>query len=232
MNRPGKITTLLVLLSYINSGFAVQQKTVNDRDMITISVSSKDPNIITAANDRITKYKYAAVKGVAKASFDSKDGILNINPTGVFNDKPFSMIVFTEKGYRYTLLLVPKKIPAQDIILNNERSIAFEKTVIADNSAKIANLVKAMIKDDEITGYKKQTIEADVDENKQDLNHVVNYVGNEFTGEIAIYTNLTNANVTLQEQAFYGDKVMAVAISDTNLKPSEITKVYRVVKNG
>ena len=229
MNNTSKII-MLSLLTLTNAAFAGQQKDVKDRDMVTLTLSSKDPNIVALINDRINKY--TAVKGVATASIDTKDGFLNVKPAGIFNDRPFSMIIFTEKGYRYTLLLVPKKIPAQDIVLNNEQILTVNKNPLALYSAKIANLVKAMIKDGKIKDYKKEIIEQDISTNQQELISVVNYVGNDLKGEILVYKNLSSNDKSLREQAFYGTNVIAVAISNKDLKPFEITKIYRVVKNG
>ena len=87
--------------------------------------------------------------------------------------------------------------------------------------------------DDIIPVHKeKEIIEQDISTNQQELISVVNYVGNDLKGEILVYKNLSSNDKSLREQAFYGTNVIAVAISNKDLKPFEITKIYRVVKNG
>ena len=229
---------------------AGQEKNVKNRELVTVTLSSKDPNIIEVTDDRIKQY--SVVKGVITASIDSQSGILNIKPAGMYNDKPFSMIIFTEKGYRYTLLFVPKKVPAQDIVLNNMQlnvvnNVAINKS--PDYSTKIASLIKAMLKNENIAGYKIQTIAGN---EKVKVDSVINdslitnkglniaaslklqseYVGDDYKGEVATFKNLTNIDLTLKEEDFYSSNVVAVALSSYKLKPQDAIKVYRVVRHG
>lgn len=207
---------------------ASQQKSVSHMQTVSIDLSIKDPNIISVKNDRIKQY--AAVKGAAVASIDSDSGILNIKPTAMFYEKPFSMIVFTEKNMRYTLISNPRSIPAQDIVLENKKIVEGSNESIAGYEAKISNLIKAMIHNNELSGYKK--LNTDAKTNKENLRIVTKYSGDDYIGEVLTYVNKKEKNIRLTEDGFYDPKVLAISLSSNSLRPGEMVKVYRVVKNG
>lgn len=212
------------------TSFAAQYKDVTHMQTLTVDLSIKDPNVISLKNDRIKQY--SAVKGMITASIDQDSGILSLKPTVMHYDKPFSMIVFTEKGYRYTLISNPKNIPAQDIVLNNNEMINIDSSgkVSNNHTMQIVNLVKAMINDGSLDGYRKQAIYQETNDDNTVL--ISKYIGNRLTGEILLTKNTTEKDRDVKEENYYSQKVLAVSLSKSTIKPNNEIKVYRVVKNG
>jgi type-F conjugative transfer system secretin TraK len=208
---------------------AAQYKDVNNMQTMTVDLSIKDPNIISVKNDRIKQY--SSVKGAIAASIDTESGILNLKPTIMYYEKPFSMIIFTEKGQRYTLISNPKNIPAQDIVLANNALVdqTKESNITYTYEAELANLIKAMIKQQDIDGFKKDLLNHETNEENTTLES--RYVGNKVSGEVLVFKNNKDKPQKIIEEQFYSPKVLAVSLSNALLNPNAITKVYRVVSN-
>lgn len=226
---PKKFIFILMSTLLAATTHAAQYKDVTNMQTLTVDLSIKDPNIISAKNDRIQQY--SAVKGAVTASIDSETGILNLKPTVMYYERPFSMIVFTEHGNRYTLISNPKNLPAQDIVLVNNEILNKENNINSSSyDAEISNLIKAMIKDENLSGYKREQL------NKVTTNEntilISSYSGGIMSGQIMLYTNNTDRQLKLAEEEFYAAKVLAISASNNLLNPKEVTKIYRVVKNG
>ena len=218
-----------VLLATITS-FAAQFKDVTHQQTFTVDLSIKDPNVISLNNDRIKQY--SAVKGAATASIDQDSGILSLMPTITNLNKPFSMIIFSEKGYRYTLISNPKSIPAQDIVLNNSEINNQEVANKAgsNNTAEIISLIKAMMNNDRLEGYRRQVM---LEETKDDNTALITkYIGNKLIGEVLLLKNTNEKDFTLKGEDFYSDGVFAVSLASSTVKPGHNVKVYRVVQHG
>ena len=226
MSKKPLLITLLILMPGFM--FASQIKDVNHTDTIKIDLSSIDPNIISASSDRIRRF--TALKGMVNANIDKDSGELILKPILQNESQPFSMILSTEKGKRYTLFVTPKKIPAQDIILTNNIATPISNSIESRYSVEIAELIKLMIhgRQDKAYSIKKYS---DIDE-KQELSLLQEYHGNKYKGEMFLFKNKTNKNLILSEQQFYGTNVLAISISEAKLKPNMVTKIYRVAKNG
>ncbi|MBP9777670.1 MAG: type-F conjugative transfer system secretin TraK [Rickettsiaceae bacterium] len=221
------IFILLTIFSLTTN--AAQYKDVNNMQTMTVDLSIKDPNIISVKNDRIKQY--SSVKGAMAASIDTESGILNLKPTVMYYEKPFSMIIFTEKGQRYTLISSPKNIPAQDIVLTNNTILDQSKDLNATYTyeAELANLIKAMIKQQNIEGFKKDLLNHETNEENTTLES--RYSGNKISGEVLVFKNNKDKPQKIMEEQFYSPKVLAVSLSNALLNPNDITKVYRVVSN-
>ena len=61
---------------------------------------------------------------------------------------------------------------------------------------------------------------------------IKSYMGNDFVGEVIEFKNILKNNTKLHEKEFISKGVLAVSIDKSTLKPNEITKIYRVIKNG
>lgn len=224
---------LILLCIFIASAtlFAGQSKVVKHTETVNVNLSSIDPNIITVLNDRVSRV--SVIKGVANISVDNKYGEINIKPSGGSSTKPFSMIISTEKGNRYTVIAVPKKIPAQDVVLKNPSVRAYSNN--ASNSSyikEISLLIKNMIHGRDNKDYKKENVEVKNKENSSNPRLVTIYKGDIYDGEVYEYQNDTNKDIKINEQKFYKNNVVAVSVSKGNLKPGQKTKIYKVVSHG
>lgn len=221
------IFILLTMFSLTTN--AAQYKDVNNMQTMTVNLSIKDSNVISVKNDRIKQY--ASVKGAMEANIDTESGVLNLKTKFMYYEKPFSIIIFTEKGQRYTLISNPKNIPAQDIILANNALVdqTKESNTTYTYEAELANLVKAMIKKQNMDGFKKELLNHETNEENTTLESI--YSGNKISGEVLVFKNNKDKPQKLEEEQFYASKVLAISLSNSVLNPNDITKIYRVVSN-
>lgn len=147
---------LILILSFTTITHAAVRKNVADGESVTVQLSSKDPNVISVRDDRIERF--SVVKGAVLGTLDSKHGVLTIKPSNSEAAEPFSMIVFTESGQRFTLLLLPMAIPSQDIILMPESSVAPKATAFEQKSPYtqvVTELMHHMVKQSLPPDYKR-----------------------------------------------------------------------------
>ncbi len=215
---------------------AAQLKEVEHTQTIGVELSSKDPNIISVDNDRIKQY--SALKGLAVASIDAEYGFINIKPVATQDGRPFSLIVLTEKGNRFTLIANPRKIPAQDIILNPVKQITHASVQNSEDKSYSA-LIQAMMQDKELAGYSQ--IKSDDSRgsamknyfsDKQELTLVSLYKGEKTNGEVILFKNETYEDIALHENGLYTPEVLALSLSSHEVKPGETAAIYRVVSHG
>jgi type-F conjugative transfer system secretin TraK len=224
-----RLTIWLLLALSTCASFASQVKGVSHTERVNIELSAVDPNVISASNDRINKV--TVMKGLVNSSIDQNTGELIIKPNYMAGGKPFSMILSTEKGMRYTILAVPKKIPAQDVILKNKDIVLnIKKNLENKYSYDISDLIKNMVKGESVRGYSLRENKDYPKDRELKLTHT--YVGDKYKGEIFILTNSTNKNLKLKETSFFGTNVLAISLGKEQLSPKESVKIYRVVKNG
>lgn len=232
-----KITSaiLCALLSTISYGLDV--KVSNQVDTIYINLSLKDPNVISVDNDRIQRY--VTRKGIVAGAIEPKTGVLTLTPQDI-SKKMFSLVIFTEKGKRYTLLSLIKDIPSQDIVLKATDIVT--KTDKSDDknsfkTNKLSELLVAMQNEEVPFGYKYKEYLGNpkfaannLKENKEV--NIKRFIGKEFTGEIIDFKNVLNSQTKIYEKEFISKGVLAVSLEKSTLEPNEFTKIYRVIKNG
>ncbi len=224
---PKKLLIVTLVLMTFNITYAGQIKKVEHMQTLSVDLSIKDPNIISVANDRIAQY--SVVKGAVSANIDEDSQFLSLKPSAMYYEKPFSMIIFTEKGYRYTLLSNPKSIPAQDIVLDNNQTIVDQEKFNNDYQSEIASLVKAMINNTKLDGFNIDNVDINVVDAQAKLATV--YRGKNFNGEVLLFNNDTDEDIALEPQIFFNLNTLAISFTTVKIKPEQATKVYRVVKN-
>lgn len=222
-----KLMIITLVLMTFNLGYAGQVKKVEHMQTLTVDLSIKDPNILSVANDRIAQY--SVVKGAVSANIDKDSQFLSLKPSAMYYEKPFAMIIFTEKGYRYTLLANPKSIPAQDIVLDNTQAVVEQDKFNNDYQSEIASLVKAMINNSQLDGYNIDNVDIDAVDSQAKLAAV--YRGKIFKGEVLLFNNDTDEDIALVPQTFFNRNTLAISFTTAKIKPEQSTKVYRVVKN-
>lgn len=229
-----KFILISLLLCFCVSVQAAVRKNVLDGESITIQLSNKDPNVISVKYDRIERF--SVVKGAVVSSLDSKHGVLTVKPSSSTDSEPFSMIIFTETGKRFTLMVLPMAIPSQDIILMQD-SLTFDKPNIFEYQSPytevVSELIRHMAKNSLPEDYKRIFInEKPVSFMSGELKHISTYQGNHLSGEILEYTHCGLNAYKLIESDFYARDIMAVALSQNFANSGEVVTVFRVKKNG
>ncbi len=225
---------LIFLLGFSMLAQAAVRKNVTDGESITVQLSSKDPNVISVKNDRIERF--SVVKGAVLSSLDPKHGMLTIKPSSPEATEPFSMIVFTESGKRFTLVVLPIAIPSQDIILMSENT-ASGKTIPFEHQSPytevVTQLIRHMVNNSQPEDYKRLFVdEAPIVFMDGILKRTSVYQGNHLAGEILQFTHQGAVGTSLLEPAFHAKDVIAVAISQNYVKPGDVVTIFRVKRNG
>lgn len=229
------IITVLLISCNIVSVYGAQSKQVKHTETLTVDLSIKDPNVISVRDDRVSQY--LAAKNAIVGSVDTKSGVFSIKPTAPFYERPFSVVLFTEKGYRYTVIVNPKNIPAQDVVLVNNSISTRMGNKSGSVVATASRLIKAMINNKQIDGYVSRNIEDKADKKGYlgtgaEYQLYRKYQGESISGEMIYFTNNSNKTLNVKEEGFYSKDVIAVSLSGFSLKPKESLTIYRVVKNG
>ncbi len=229
--------TLVLGLCAAYDARAAQYKTAIDDGVVEAVVSAKDPSRLSVYGDRISlvSRKKEGSGFSYRADKQSGDLFISIDPPQP-GEKPkiVNFFIVTEKGHTYQLMLTPKDIPSEQIILRNPKmgeqaAVAWEKrTPYVDTMTR---LIGAMIRDETPRGF---TVKASDDEFTmgEDLRLVRRrvYIGGVSRGEVYEVTNSGDAALTLSEAAFKRQGVRAVSLSSTTIKPKGTALVYVVVE--
>jgi type-F conjugative transfer system secretin TraK len=226
--------TCAALFAYASS-FAATTVDGADTRQIEVAISAKESNLLVVAGRRIDHV--AARKGVLSHTPDQVAGVHHFI---VQSDSPqtISMFVTDDKDTRYQLLLVPKPIPAQEIILrpSGQTSRATQSSDIAPIAASTMpyqRRVKSFLLSiaDQLTADSLLTQRVNVVTplwKEVKLNFVAQYRDGDLVGEFYELTNLTMEPMTLVEQELMRPGVLAILIEEHVIQPGASTPVYIV----
>lgn len=124
---------LIFFLLITNLSFAMQVKKVNDNDAVPALISSVDVNRIFIKGDRIKSMK--GIKGAYTHENDEEHGEVYLQPTSLFQNHAFSVLLTTENGHHITLLLTPTSSPSQTVMV-----VLPENKKIAKKSDDLKNI--------------------------------------------------------------------------------------------
>ena len=225
---------LLLILLLPTSVFALQVVDVMDGKTIPVTVSLKELNRLTMADGSRIDHIWGPQDRMTLEA-DTESGQLFVRAIGV---KPFSLFVKAENGDTYTLLAAPRDVPAETIFLrppyrstdrsSEERALPYIKRV-----ERLAKALGRHALPDDYAPIKSSRVVPLWDEVhfKQEMR----YRGDTLIGEVYRLTNLSQAEMRLEEREFSalpGDSIAAVAIDKHHLKPQESTEVYIIRKVG
>lgn len=229
-----KSLMIIALAAMSFSSEAIIRKEVVSGESVSVTLSTKDPNVISVKGDRIERF--TATKGVLSSSLDNKRGVLTLKPSNSALSEPFSMILFTEKGSRYTLIVAPAAIPSQDIILSpesvgQETASAFEKK--SPYTEMVVGLIRSMVNDELPEDFKRTFVEEKSKSHKNGLLKITSiYQGSSVSGQTLEYVHAKNGFSRLFPSDFHSPDVIAVALNKEFASVGEKITVFRVVKNG
>ena len=206
---------------------------VNDGTVAAI-ISAGDVNRLSVAGDRIADVGRANGRFTYKADEDTGDLFLTVTP----GDKSvITFFVVTEKKRTYQLMLTPKLVPGEQVIIRDLHNAGKSEAAAWEHEAPFvdttANIVKAMILGETPKGYEA----AAVDDTLTFLPglHLVRrtvYRGAALSGEVYDVVNDTAGPVTLDEAEFRRAGVRAVSLGQRSLPPQGTTQVYVVVEES
>lgn len=227
------IKLILFSLFLLNSSIilAAQNKDAEDGDEITAEISRSDINRIKLAGDRIRSLK--SNSGELELSQDDHLGEVYLRPANPSENKPINLFIATEQNFTYKLLLYPKSIPSEQIIIKNDAVLTNSNQEIAKSTKssyqqQIISLMKAMRSKNKIEGYQIKNARKNIDLGDLTLKRISTYKGQSFLGEIFTLKNNSGRFLNLEESIFFKNGVRAIKIENHELFPGDITEIYIV----
>jgi conjugal transfer pilus assembly protein TraK len=203
---------------------------------LTAVVSLKEISRIAIEGAKIANADYRP--DAVEATRDLKSGELRVIPPE--NDrKPINLIVTTDKGTTYTLVLTVSDIPSQTVIIRDNSLIqpAREKlaasgpriTKSTDYERSIKALMVAMSRDDRPSDADvvQKNIEIALWQESRFILRTA-YISRSIVGEKFQLINVSPQLMKLAEQEFYRPGVLAVGMDHTELAPGTTTSIYVV----
>lgn len=232
--RKSYLLVLSILLS--TPCFPLQIKQAVNNETISAKVSSTDVTRILVQGDRIQSVK--GVKGAYTRENDNINGEIYIQPTALYQNRAFTVLINTELGRHFTLLLNPMSVPSDTLMLvprGVTENLATKYENASPYEMTIAHLIKDMRAGMSPDGYAVRNIN-----HKQQylygniayLKMKAIYQGMNLRGEVWEVTNKTSNRIALSEKDFYKVGVRAISIENIEVQPKGVTYLYRVVNHA
>lgn len=228
-----KIFVLLLNVLFISQVYATQIKGVIDNETVTAKISSLDITRIIVQGDRIKTLK--GIKGAYTRENDENNGEVYLQPTALYQNAAFTVLIETEKKRHFTLLLTPVSVPGGTLMLvpkgvGREDAARFEEA--SDYQTTLSHLVRVMATDMVPEGYSVREVDNKI------LYHFGNiatlrlktiYQGLHYQGQIYELTNTQNCQIKLDEKQFYRKGISAISLENVTVAPHGKIKLIRVV---
>lgn len=229
--RKWMLISLMVMM--MQNAFALQIKSVVDNETIAVKIASQDVTRIFVQGDRIKSLK--GIKGAYTRENDNKNGEVYLQPTVNYQGSAFTVMLETEKGRHYTLILNPISVPAETLMLvpkgvGQEAAAKFEQA--SSYEMTLTHLMQAMATNQMPEGYAIYQI----DNHKKyyrlgniaDFKLVTIYQGLNLRGEIFELTNRKSYPITIDETSFYKRGARAISLSTTKVAAYGKAYIYRI----
>ncbi len=225
------LLTFLASLTISSSSFAAQMKDMEDGDEAVAEISKSDINRIKLSGDRIRATNANA--GEMEISKDNITGEIFIRATKYSENKPLNIFITSEQNFTYKLLLYPKAIPAEQIIIKNDAVVSHADEDVAKISKnsyqqQIIALLKAMRTKSKLEQYQISNLRKNIDLGDLTLKRTSTYKGQNFIGETFLLINDSNKVLELEEKMFFKNGVRAIKIENPMLLPDEATEIFIV----
>lgn len=198
-----------------------------------VFISLNELSRIKVIDDRIRSLK--AGQGELEILEEGQLGEVYIKPARASN-APISIFIVTEKNHTYKLLMLPKKMPSEQIFIKHreerakkeiERIAAVEVRDLQKD--QIIDLIDTMIKGKKSKKFEKDTVEAEVEIQGRTYQQIAKYWGSDITGQHLEFKNTTSKEISLSHKLFNSDEdgeVMAIFIDQENLNPGEKASIF------
>jgi conjugal transfer pilus assembly protein TraK len=236
------MATVLIHVAVVPMAMAQQFIDADDTSLLLGKISVKDNTRIKVENDKITRL-------IGRDLYDEKqnpDGkvMAFINPNGEAylgseNQRtPFNVFVITEKS-SYNVLLTPLDIPGDTLVLRDRQ--ATRKALAANQttqSGDVAGRSPSHLRTLKTLMLAMLNGQAEAGMSWKDLNQPIllwqgtdfilqrQLIGRNEVGEVFKLTNTSTQLMTLTEQEFYTDGVLAITLDQALLQPRESTLIY------
>ena len=207
-----------------------------DRGHVQVNISASEQNRLAVEGRRIVTV-VPSQKGVLSTANDELLGALYFT---LASDSPnhgtVTLFVSDDRGTTYKLILVPRPIPGEEVILRPPADVSARPSLAttADGRAvsyqrRIKDLVLVMADPTLQDALEVVPVNKDVPlwtEGRLVL--VAKYLDGDMVGEKYRLTNVSPTDMLLVEQELYRHGVLAVSIEHHTLTPGDATDIYIV----
>lgn len=231
-----KSLSAILLLSLLATEASATQLVENaDRGHVQVNISVNETNRLAIEGRRIANV-VPSVKGVLAGQKDEALGAYYFTlASESSNHGTVTVFVSDEKGVTYKLILVPRPVAGEEIVIRppsekatpSGRAAADGRTVSYQRRVKDLMLVMA---DDELKdSVESVAVNKDVPLWKEGrLTLVAKYMDGDMVGEKYRLTNVSPSEMLLVEQELYRRGVRAVAVEHHTLMQGDGTDIYIV----
>lgn len=229
------LSAILLSLLLASEAGATQVVENADRGHVQVNISVNEQNRLAVEGRRIASV-VPSQKGVISYQKDEALGALYFT---LANDAPnhgtVTLFVSDDKGVTYKLILVPRPVAGEEIILRPpaEKAAPFKRAA-ADGRAvsyqrRIKDLMLAMADDELKDAVETVPVNKEVPLWKEGrLVLLAKYLDGDMVGEKYRLTNVSPSDMLLVEQELYRRGVRAVAIEHHTLTPGDVTDIFIV----
>jgi conjugal transfer pilus assembly protein TraK len=226
-----KWSSLILFALAANSAGASQSVVGSDRQAAQVSVSARETNRIAIDGRRIAN-AVPAQPGLIEYKKDDAQGALYFTMTGKQSETgTVTLFVTDDHDSTYQLVLVPRPIGAEDIVIRPQvRAAAEQGARLASYQRRVKDLVLGMADQgpasarlDPVAIGREVTL---WQEGRMVL--ATRYAERELVGEKYVLTNVSGKEMVLAEQELYRPGVLAVAVKLMTLAPGEATEIFVV----
>ena len=208
--------------------YALDTVTLTEGQSLFVDLSERNLNLIRFPSPGVRVYTSSNILDVKVDEGNVFVKFMEGQPPG-----PQELFFIAPSGV-YSMILVPKGIPSQTIIVRipkEDVSEALNWETSHSNIAGLKELIKAMYEERPPRGFSVKEVSEERSrwkEVKEVLRRI--YAGATLQGELYELTNVSTEAVRLIENEFYEKGVLAVSVERHELKPGEKTELYIVKK--
>lgn len=222
---------LFLTLGCVNTTYAIQNIKMKDGATATVIFSEKEMTRIAAKGS--VPLSIWTVDNQMDSTQDDVTGDWFVTPMNP-NKKTFSFFVQDENGATMTVIANLQDVPSETIIFEGAklRTNYDEMSTNSDNSdsrkSVIRNMIRAMANNDERSYLVSELKEKVPLWREVDLVSIKAYETSKFIGTVYILKNISNETMNLGEEEFmdFGASVVAVGLSNNQVKPQDTTYLY------
>lgn len=228
MKNFGNFKRLLIAAALVGlaPAWALQNVDVSDGRSHLVNISAKEMTRIAVDGGKIRRLDY--VDGELEVKKDDAEGDYYLLP---LVQKPINIFVKSGSGQTHALILQPKEIPLETIILKEPASRDARRSGSVERAGSlelaVKRLVLAMARGDKPNEFDIFKVNNEVGLwNEARFVLTERYVGRTLIGERYQLTNTSNTVMRIAEQELYKQGVVAVSIEAMVLNPGETTEVF------
>jgi conjugal transfer pilus assembly protein TraK len=207
----------------------------SDTQSVQVNVSARETNRLSIAGRRIANV-IPAQAGLIGSRKDEAQGALYFTMTAGKADGPVTVFVADDRNVTYRLILVPRPIPGEDIIVQPPAEVtATKRSSGTDGKAAsfqrgIKDLVLRLANDDPANRIKVNRKIPLWQEGTLLLASKIQ--GTDLVGERYRLTNTSKTDMLIAEQELYRRGVLAVSVRSQTLAPGDSTDIFIVRERG